>query len=101
MPGKADRLEMQAGFPGGSLDAKFFHLWGKVLSSPPLGEILSSLFYMQAFSRCGEWGLPSNCHVWASYCGGFCCGAQALCIGPVVAAHKRRSMGLNSCGTRA
>ena len=49
MPGKADRLEMQAGFPGGSLEARFFHLWGKVLSSPPLGEILSSLLLHAGF----------------------------------------------------
>ena len=36
----------------------------------------------QAFSRCDEQGLVSNCGAWASRCGGFsCCGAQALGAG--------------------
>ena len=35
--------------------------------------------YEQAFSSCGEWGLLSICHEWASHCSGFsCCEAQGL-----------------------
>ena len=42
----------------------------------------------QAFSSCGKWGLLSICSVWASDCGGFSCGAQALGhVGSAIVAH--------------
>ena len=42
-------------------------------------------------SSCGEQGLLSSCHTWASHCGGSsCCGARAL-----------GHMGFGSCGPQA
>ena len=42
----------------------------------------------QAFSSCGKWGLLSICSVWASDCGGFSYGAQALGhVGSAIVAH--------------
>ena len=35
--------------------------------------LLGPLCCMQAFSRCGEQGLLSSCHTWASRCSGFSC----------------------------
>ena len=44
-----------------------------------------------AFSGCSKQGIPCNCGVQASHCGGFsCCGGQVL-----------RYTGFSSCGSRA
>ena len=41
--------------------------------------LLGLRHYMQAFSTCGEQGLLSSRHTWASHCSGFsCCRAWAL-----------------------
>jgi len=41
-------------------------------------SVLGLCCWAQAFSVCGEWGLHCSCGAWASYCGGFSCGAWAL-----------------------
>ena len=62
------------------------------------------------FSSCGDEQPLSSCGAWASHCGGFSCGAQALGrVGFSSASHVFSSCGsfmvlehrLNSCGTQA
>ena len=56
--------------------------------------VLGLLCCMQAFSSCGEEGLPSSCDAQTSTCGGFSCGAQALGTwGSVAAAHGLSRVG--------
>ena len=45
---------------------------------------------VQAFSTCGEWGLPASYGARASHCSGFPCEPQAL-----------GHVGFSSCGTWA
>ena len=65
--------------------------------------MLGLCFFEGAFSSCGEQGLLSSCHVWASHGRGFsCCGAWALgqasfsSFGSWALEHR-----LNSCDARA
>lgn len=52
-----------------------------------------------ALSSCGEWGLLSNCGLWAAHCGGFsCCRAWPL---GAPGFSSCNSLELSSCSSRA
>lgn len=55
-----------------------FYLFILINYSKLFLAVLGLCCCVQAFCSCGERGVFSGCHSWASYWGGFCCGALAL-----------------------